>query len=84
MLRCENVATNKTDITNEFNDSEDGQLHMRTAADFDHGQWFVTCLDCGAQWSVNDAEGRDGEYFQFDMITNGDDYCLSQFLPLSR
>jgi hypothetical protein len=44
--------------------------------DFEHGQWWVTCLPCGAQWSVNDAEGSgtvDG--FDFEEVSAGDGFC---------
>jgi hypothetical protein len=43
-------------------------------ADFEHGQWWVTCLPCGAQWSVVDEEpGVDG--LGFERVTNGDGAC---------
>ena len=77
--KCENPKTNPQHIIEEFEDSEEGLQHDNNiAADFEHGQWFITCLSCGAQWSVNDAEGRDGEYYQFDQVTVGDEYCYSQ------
>lgn len=78
MLNCENPNTNPQDIINEFQDSDEGLQHKGSfSADFEYGQWFITCLSCGAQWSVNDAEGRDGEYYQFDEVSGGDDYCFS-------
>jgi hypothetical protein len=46
----------------------------RLAADFEHGQWWVTDLDSGAQWSVCDASGGvavDG--FSFERVTEGED-----------
>lgn len=46
----------------------------RLAADFEHGQWWVTNLDSGAQWSVVDAAGPgtvDG--FDFEQITQGEE-----------
>ena len=43
-------------------------------ADFEHGQWFVTNLHTGAQWSVNDAEGPGSiDGFSFEMITEGNE-----------
>jgi hypothetical protein len=45
----------------------------RFQCDFEHGQWWVTDLDTGAQWSVCDAEGpgsTDG--FDFEQVTEGD------------
>jgi len=79
MLKCENPKTNYQDIIEDFKVSDEGLQHeSNIAADFEHGQWFITCLSCGAQWSVNDAEGKDGEYYQFDQVSNGDEYCFSQ------
>ena len=79
MLKCENPKTNSQHTIEEFKDSDEGLQHeSNIAADFEHGQWFITCLSCGAQWSVNDAEGRNGEYYQFDLVSNGDEYCFSQ------
>ena len=44
----------------------------RFAADFEHGQWWITDLDTGAQWGVHDAEpGIHG--FCFEQVTRGDD-----------
>ena len=43
-------------------------------ANFEHGQWWVEHLPSGAQWSVNDAETRDGEaYFDFEQVTTGEE-----------
>jgi hypothetical protein len=44
----------------------------RYQADFEHGQWWVTRLSDGAQWSVVDCE-RDGvAYLDFEQVTQGD------------
>lgn len=46
----------------------------RLCADFEHGQWWITDLDTGAQWSVVDAEGKrcvDG--FDFEQVTRGEE-----------
>lgn len=46
----------------------------RVSADFEHGQWWITDLDTGAQWSVVDAEGKravDG--FDFEQVTEGEE-----------
>lgn len=37
---------------------------------FEHGQWWLTCADCGAQWSVSDA---DPGPFDFELVTEGDE-----------
>jgi len=43
---------------------------------FEHGQWWVMCLGCGAQWSVVDAEGGPAvDGFDFECVTDGDDTC---------
>jgi hypothetical protein len=44
------------------------------AADFEHGQWWVTDLETGAQWAVVDAEGgRSVDGFDFERVTQGDE-----------
>ena len=46
-------------------------------ADFEHEQWWLTCLDCGAQWSVCDQQPSvlDRSPFCFEQITDGDGCC---------
>ncbi len=47
-------------------------LGDRLQADYEHGQWWVTDLDTGAQWSVTDCQTPDGrEYFGFEQVTEG-------------
>lgn len=60
-----------------FLDSDEkGIHHGEFQANFEHGQWFVTCTACGAQWSVVDAEGGSSvDGFDFELITDGDEYC---------
>lgn len=49
-----------------------GRAHFVTPH-FEHGQWWVTC-DCGAAWSVVDAEGGPAVYgFDFEQVSNGDE-----------
>ncbi len=46
----------------------------RYTADFEHGQWWVTELGTGAQWSVCDAEGAGSALgFCFEQVSQGDD-----------
>jgi len=45
--------------------------HENVQTFFEHDQWHVQCLPCGAQWSVSD--GLDG--FDFELISDGDDSC---------
>lgn len=53
------------------------KLHGAIQADFEHGQWWITFLGTGAQWSVCDADGTadngvvDG--FCFEQVTEGDE-----------
>lgn len=49
-------------------------LGIHPQADFEHGQWWITNVLSGRQWSVVDAEGgRAVDGFDFEMVTNGDD-----------
>jgi hypothetical protein len=42
--------------------------------DFEHGQWWITDIETGAQWSVCDATGGDSvDGFSFEQVTEGDD-----------
>ncbi len=51
-------------------------VHHHLSVDFEHGQWWVSCTDCGAQWSVVDAEGgRAVEGFDLEQVTDGDESC---------
>lgn len=41
---------------------------------FEHGQWWVGCPACGAQWSVVDAEGGTSvDGFDFEEVTRGEE-----------
>jgi hypothetical protein len=43
------------------------------STDFEHGQWWVTAMDSGRQWSVVDAEGPGSVHgFDFEVVTEGD------------
>ncbi len=53
--------------------------HEKAAAVFEHGQTWINCPACGAQWSVVDAVGGvsvDG--FGFERVSEGDDYCAAK------
>lgn len=46
----------------------------RYQADFEHGQWWITNLTTGAQWSVVDCETVDGTpYLDFEQVTQGEE-----------
>lgn len=72
-LLCEaNTPKVERIIRGAFEDSDEAKAHEDKPfeTDFEHGQWFVTCRACGAQWSVNDAEPGP---FDFEEITAGDE-----------
>ena len=74
-LRCENNT-----LGDEITVCAADELDLAEAelqADFEHGQWFVTHLPSGAQWSANDAVSAMGEeYFQFEQVSEGDEDVL--------
>ena len=83
-LSCEDPAISKGDILTDFRAAGiDNDCHQQLSADFDNGQWHVTCLDCGAAWAVVDAETVQGEeYLDFELISLGDEFCFSgEYLP---
>lgn len=43
-------------------------------ADFEHGQWWVTKRETGAQWSVVDCQTQAGvDYLDFEQVTEGEE-----------
>jgi hypothetical protein len=44
---------------------------------FEHGQWWITDLDTGDQWAVNDAEGSEAngvfDGFCFEQVSHGEE-----------
>ena len=73
-LKCEtNTAAMDSRIQRAFEawcGSTDGQIQT----DFEHGQWWVTVLATGAQYSVVDATGCGSvDGFRFENVTKGDD-----------
>lgn len=55
-----------------------GLLHPRLYTTFEHGQWWVTCLECGDLWSVVDCQDKQGIYLNFEIVSGGDSYCLDK------
>lgn len=48
--------------------------YQNLSADYEHGQWWITARDTGAQWSVVDAVGgRSVDGFDFEQVSEGDD-----------
>lgn len=46
----------------------------RLQTDFEHGQWWITDLRTGAQWSVVDCQTPDGiDYLDFERVTEGEE-----------
>lgn len=46
---------------------------LRYQADFEHGQWWVTELGTGAQYSVVDCQTKDGVvYLDFEQVSRGE------------
>ena len=41
-------------------------VHVRLQRDREHGQHWLTCLDCGAQWHDDDA---------LEQVSDGDGSC---------
>lgn len=52
--------------------------HHHLNVTFEHGQWWTACADCGASWSVNDAEYEGNFYFDFEEVDHGDEYCIHE------
>jgi hypothetical protein len=64
-------------LSDEEDEDGDGMTKRRINSDFEHGQWWITDLDTGAQWSVCDTEGTeaDGVFdgFCFEQVSRGGD-----------
>jgi predicted cupin superfamily sugar epimerase len=46
----------------------------RFQANFEHGQWWLTILGTGAQYSVVDCQTQAGvDYLDFEQVTAGDE-----------
>jgi hypothetical protein len=56
--------------TFEVSDHADRDGELTYQANFEHGHWWITCLETGGQWSVVDATGGDSiDGFDFELIT---------------
>ena len=77
MLRCQtNTPKMEAEVMAAASDSpEVGKLHKNLDTAFEHGQWWVSCVDCGASWSVNDCQKEGVDYFGFEEVSHGDDSC---------
>lgn len=50
------------------------EIHGGLTSLFEHGQWWINCNDCGAQWGAHDAEPGP---FCFEQVSDGDESCLA-------
>jgi hypothetical protein len=67
---------NDPEVKRDVLASFDLEPHSSPVAFFEHGQWWVECKSCGAQWGVHDAEdARGNEYFDFEQVSDGDGSC---------
>jgi len=70
MLNCEtNTGAMETRVRAAFRAWHGIRRGIEFQTDFEHGQWWVTLLRTGAQWSVNDSNRG----FVFELVTAGDD-----------
>lgn len=62
-------------IQKAFDDTHQGEMHNGDVL-FEHGQHWIDCHRCGAQWSAVDAVGGDSvDGLAFEQITDGDGFC---------
>jgi len=47
--------------------------HRPLQADFEHGHWWITCVDCLAQWDVVDCYKDGVDCFGFEQVSYGVD-----------
>lgn len=86
MLKTE---TNTLEVSKQIHglfDSENLEIHHRLSSHFEHGHWWITCLDCGMAWAVVDVEDEKtytdkyGETFDdldIEIVSEGDYYCYT-------
>jgi hypothetical protein len=79
MLKCE---TNTPQVENEImlaaNEEISGikPIHKELTTVFEHGQWWVQCVICGAAWSVVDCQTDGDDAIGFEQVSEGDGFCL--------
>jgi hypothetical protein len=79
MLKCE---TNTPEVEKEIislasTSTEIGKQHKNLSTAFEHGQWWVICLDCGSQWSVTDCHKDCIDYVGFESLGEPTESCLN-------
>ena len=91
MLATSDDAATTEHILTTFEESDLGEIHRRAQVDHEHGENFITCLICGAQWGVHDIvqPGHppiDEELYgdttdvSYEQVSEGDGYCAERFL----
>lgn len=65
---------NATDDIKAWLDGEEDTAPHNYSVFYEHGQHYVSCLNCGASWSVVDSEP--GPY-SLEQLDNGDESCFS-------
>lgn len=57
LISTSNTSKAERIVRGMWEDSDLAKAHEDAAfsTDFEHGQWWVTCRPCGAQYSVSDA-----------------------------
>ena len=70
-----NTETNTPTMASRIESAASELLGItRFSSDFEHGQWWITDLDTGAQWSVCDAAGGGSvDGFCFEQVSEGSD-----------
>jgi hypothetical protein len=84
MLKCE---TNTTAVRKHVIRAARhtlGALHHKQSIFFEHGQWWVSCMICGASWSVVDAQQNRVDFLDFEEVAHGDNFCLDQSIRERR
>ena len=70
MLNCTNPAFDEQELLDL---AADALPHLDVddlQADYEHGQWWITHVPSGAQWSVHDCSGP--AVFDFERVSDGD------------
>lgn len=76
MLNTETNTPEMEDRIKEAAETAIGGEHENLEVVFEHGQHWINCAACGAQWSVNDCVGGHGiEGFDFERVSDGDYSC---------
>ena len=67
------VADDDETILQCFDQYEHARDRLRVV--HEHGQPWIECLDCGAQWGVHEAPGS-ASGLDFEQVSEGDQWCV--------